>query len=172
MRRLSTTLGPAIFGGICWLASLAAAIDNPASALIDTEMQAALSEKNLPPPPRAEDSEFLRRIYLDVLGRIPTSAEAAQYLSDSSADKHHRLINKLLAHEEMPAYWRTVFDEWFNGAVGERDFGRDGFLANLEDAIKSSKPWNLIAREMRAPELNHEKQRLSAYLLAIRVREG
>jgi hypothetical protein len=172
MRRISKTLGAAIIGGMCWLASLAASAANPASGLIDTEIQAALSAKELTPAPRAGDSELLRRIYLDVLGRIPTSSEAAQYLADSSADKHHRLIDALLAHDEMPAYWRTVFDEWFNSAVGERDFGRDGFLVYLEEAIKTNKPWDRLAHEMLVPDLKDEKQRPAAYFLAIRVRGG
>ena len=172
MHRISSTLGAAIIGGTCWLASLAASAANPASDLIDAQIQAALSAKELTPAPRAEDFELLRRSYLDVLGRIPTSAEAAQYLADSGADKHHRLIDALLAHEEMPAYWRTVLDGWFNGAVGERDFGREGFLVYLEEAIKSNKPWDRIAHEMLAPDLSDEKQRPAAYFLAIRVRGG
>ena len=172
MQRISKTLGAAIIGGMCWLASLAASAASPASGLIDVEIHAGLAAKGLTPAQRAEGSELLRRIYLDVLGRIPTSTEAAQYLADSSADKHHRLVDALLAHEEMPAYWRTVFDEWFNGSVGERDFGRDGFLVYLEEAIQTNKPWDRLAREMLDPDLKDERQRPAAYFLAIRVRGG
>ena len=121
---------------------------------------------------RATDAELVRRIYLDVLGRIPTADETARYLDDSLRDKHHRLIDKLLAHEEIPVYWRTVFDEWLNGQVLERDFGRDAFLAYLQQAIKTNQPWTTIAREMLVPDLTDERQRGAAYFLATRLRGG
>lgn len=156
---------------ICYFASPCRAA-HPVTQIIDTEINAALQKKKLTPSPRAEDAELLRRVYLDVLGRIPTADETARYLDDSAEDKHHRLIDALLAHEEMPAYWRTVFDDWFNGNLLGRDFGRDGFLDYLENALKTNKPWNNIAREMLAPDLKDENQRRAAYFLAVRVRGG
>ncbi|QDU96579.1 hypothetical protein Pla8534_44000 [Lignipirellula cremea] len=152
-------------------ASLCQAAD-PVSQFIDAEINAALQEKKLTPAPRAADAELLRRIYLDVLGRIPTADEATRYLDDASTDKHDRLIDELLAQEEMPAYWRTVLDEWLNGNQMGRDFGQDGFLTYLEDALKSSKPWDRIARELLTPDLKDENQRRAAYFLALRVRGG
>lgn len=145
---------------------------DPVSQIIDGEINASLQAKKLTPSPRADDAELLRRIYLDVLGRIPTADEAARHLDDAADDKHHRLIDELLAHEEMPAYWRTVLDDWFNGNILERDFGRDGFLDYLEDAVRTNKPWNRIAREMLTPDLKDENQRRAAYFLALRVRGG
>lgn len=155
----------------CAAASFAAAAD-PVSQIIDDEITASLQARKLASSPRAEEAELLRRIYLDVLGRIPTADEATRYLDDKSADKHHRLIDELLIHEEMPAYWRTVFDLWFNSSILERDFGRDGFLDYLQDALKTNKPWNRIAREMLVPDLKDEQQRRAAYFLAVRVRAG
>jgi hypothetical protein len=155
----------------CFGAAASFAAD-PVSQIIDHEINAALLAKDITPSPRAEDAELLRRIHLDVLGRIPTSDETARYLDDNHSDKHHRLIDQLLAHEEMPAHWRTVFDEWFNGNLLERDFGRDGFLDYLEDALKTNKPWNRLAREMLTPDLKDENQRRAAYFLAVRVRGG
>ncbi|MCA9222243.1 MAG: DUF1549 domain-containing protein [Planctomycetales bacterium] len=131
-----------------------------------------MRDKNLTPAPRAADAELLRRIYLDVLGRIPTADEANRYLDAPDAEKHHRLIDQLLDHEEMPAYWRTVFDDWLNGNQMGRDFGQDGFLAYLEDSLKSNKPWDRIARELLTPDLKDENQRRAAYFLALRVRGG
>ena len=156
---------------ICYFASPCRAA-HPVSQLIDTEINAALQEKKLTPAPRAEDAELLRRIYLDVLGRIPTTDEATRYLDDPDGDKHHRLIDELLSHEEMPAYWRTVLDEWLNGNQMGRDFGQDGFLIYLEDSLKSNKPWDRIARELLTPDLKGENQRRAAYFLALRVRGG
>lgn len=165
------TFGLPIFCLVFIAAPLCHAAD-PVSQIIDGEITASLQAKKLASSPRADDAELLRRIYLDVLGRIPTADEASRYLDDAAEDKHHRLIDELLAHEEMPAYWRTVFDDWFNGNQMGRDFGRDGFLDYLEDALKSNKPWNRIAREMLVPDLKDEQQRGAAYFLALRVRGG
>lgn len=155
----------------CVAASLCQAAD-PVSQLIDANINAALRDKNLTPVPRAADTELLRRIYLDLLGRIPTVDETTSYLDAPDTDKHYRLIDELLAHEEMPAYWRTVFDEWLNGNQMGREFGQDGFLTYLEDSLKSNKPWDRIARELLTPDLKDENQRRAAYFLALRVRGG
>jgi hypothetical protein len=143
---------------------------HPVGAIIDSEILAALQTKNIAPSPQADDIELLRRIYLDVMGRIPTAEETLKYLGNQQTDKHHRLIDELLTHEEMPVYWRTVLDDWFNGGILERDFGRDGFLDYLQDALKSNKPWNQLAREMLAPNLKDESQRRAAYFLSVRAR--
>jgi hypothetical protein len=143
---------------------------DPVSQIIDDEINAALRATDITPSPRAEVAELLRRVYLDVIGRIPTPDETARYLDDTNPNKLHRLIDQLLAHEEMPVYWRTVLDDWFNGNILERDFGRDGFLDYLADSLKTNRPWNVIAREMLTPDLKDENQRRAAYFLALRVR--
>ena len=112
----------------------------------------------------------MRRISLDVLGRIPTTEETATYLDDSREDKQDRLIDELLAHEEMPAYWSTVLDEWFNGDILERGFGQEGFLDYLEEALRTNKPWNQIARQILLPNVMDPDQRRAAYFLAVRNR--
>ena len=51
--------------------------------------------------PPADDAEYLRRVYLDLVGKIPTAAEARDFLDDSSPDKRSRLVEDLL---DSPAY--------------------------------------------------------------------
>lgn len=153
----------------CWALRVAAEDRGP-SQRIDTEINAALAAKQLSPAQRADQAELLRRIYLDVLGRIPTRSEAEAYLKEPGDDKHHKLIDALLTHEEMPTYWAAVFDEWLCGSALERDFGRDAFLLYLEDNLRRSRPWNEIAGELIAPDVNVEQQRPAAYFLAIRLR--
>lgn len=143
-----------------------------ASRLIDDQIVQSLKSKKITPAARAEHVDLVRRIYLDVLGRIPTSGEAQAYLSDPAKDKHHRLIDALLAHEEMPVYWATVFDDWLCGSALERDFGRDGFRNYLEASLRANRPWHEWAREMLAPDLADERQRGAAYFLAVRIRSG
>src|SRR5262245_35717564 len=58
---------------------------------------------------RCSDAEFLRRIYLDLTGTIPTSAEARAFLADKAADKRAKLIDRLLASPEHARHLATVF---------------------------------------------------------------
>ncbi|MDA1163082.1 MAG: DUF1553 domain-containing protein [Planctomycetota bacterium] len=53
----------------------------------------------------ASDSEFLRRVYFDTIGTLPTSEEARRYLADASTDKRDQLIEELLNRDEYVDYW-------------------------------------------------------------------
>ena len=98
------------------------------SKTIDARIAAAHKTAGITPVPRAEPHELLRRIYLDVLGRIPTPEEATAYLKDPDPAKHHKLIDELLTHLEMPVYWRGVFHYWLNGTLDEKRPGEAEFL--------------------------------------------
>jgi hypothetical protein len=145
---------------------------SPVSQIIDEEIGAALRAKQIAPATAADDVELLRRVYLDVLGRVPTRDEALAYLNDSASDRPHRLIEQLLKHEEMPAYWSLVLDDWLNSSALEREFGRDGFLEYLREALAANKPWNQLARELLAADPKNENERAAAYFLAVRLRSG
>lgn len=141
---------------------------------IDAEIAAFLEHKGLLPSPRAADAEILRRLYLDLLGRIPTVPEAEAYLADAAPDKHHALIDRLLVHPEMPAHWKRVVNHWLNGHQ-PRD-GRppyfDEFLAYLERSLAANKPWDRLARELLLPLADDAEQRGASYFLASRMANG
>src|SRR5688500_15753154 len=56
-----------------------------------------------------DDAGFLRRIYLDLAGRIPTAEEARAFLSDNAADKRAKLIDQLLASPDYPRRMQQLF---------------------------------------------------------------
>ena len=57
------------------------------TAVIDRALEAAWSRDGVTPAPPADDSEFLRRVYLDLIGKIPAVSELQEFLADRSADK-------------------------------------------------------------------------------------
>jgi hypothetical protein len=67
------------------------------TSIIDSRLAASFRETRVLPGPRADDPEFLRRIYLDLVGRIPTVYEARRFLDDERTDKRLRLVESLLA---------------------------------------------------------------------------
>src|SRR4051794_25702330 len=65
------------------------------AARIDQHISAGWQSAKVEPAPRSDDAEFLRRITIDLAGRIPTVAEVRAFLSDPAPDKRERLIAKL-----------------------------------------------------------------------------
>jgi hypothetical protein len=91
--------------------------DAEVSAAIDREVLARLQQEGIVPAPRADDAEFLRRVTLDLAGRIPTLAEA--FFADDSPDKRTRRIDVLLSDREMPYYW--LFSTNFSAKSSTRE---------------------------------------------------
>lgn len=72
---------------------------------IDDLVLEKLQSLNLPPSPRSSDEEFLRRVYLDTIGVLPTAEEARDFLANQSAGKRDDLIQALLKRPEFVDYW-------------------------------------------------------------------
>src|SRR5262245_58679861 len=91
----------------------AAAADAPELARkIDQAIQQRLDETKVPASPRADDAEFLRRVYLDITGRIPTYDQTVAFLDSKEPDKRAKLIDELLARNDygwnFGNYWREL----------------------------------------------------------------
>jgi hypothetical protein len=76
---------------------------------IDQHVAKRWSETKTEPAARADDAEFLRRIYLDLAGRIPTVQETRTFLEDKHADKRTQLVEKLLASPRYAAHFTNVW---------------------------------------------------------------
>lgn len=76
---------------------------------IDKMLKKNRDSKNIQPSERSGDEEFLRRVYLDLTGRIPSAEEVRSFLDDSSNDKRKKKIDELLASEEYGDYMADVW---------------------------------------------------------------
>lgn len=126
--------------------------DAKVSAASDAEILAVLKENKIAPARMSSDSELVRRVYLDLLGRIPTAEETTAYLDDKAPDKHRRLVESLLSHWEMPSAWSDVLHVWLNGRSPEPGFGYKEFREYLRSSLAGNKPWDRICRELLLPE--------------------
>jgi len=86
--------------------------DFPANNPIDEFVETKLRKVNIAPSELCSDEEFLRRVYLDVIGTLPTADEARTFLADTQPGKRGRLIDDLLDRAEYSMYWATKFDDW------------------------------------------------------------
>jgi hypothetical protein len=77
----------------------------PRKNFIDEHVWAKLKRLGITPSEPASDATFLRRAYLDVIGRLPTAAEARAFLADSAPDQRERLVDRLLERPEYADHW-------------------------------------------------------------------
>ncbi len=78
---------------------------------IDREVFAKLKKLNIVPSDLSTDSEFLRRVYIDTIGRVPTPDEARAFLANTDPDKRTKKIDELLSDPMHAALWATKFSD-------------------------------------------------------------
>jgi hypothetical protein len=134
-------------------APLAATHDaRPELALtIDAALEQAWTDAGISPADEIGDDVFVRRVYLDLAGRIPSTDERAAFLNDPSSDRRQALLTTLLASEDHALHMADVFDVLLMGrASGRRTRERHehGWRAWLENAFRDNRPWNEMAETM------------------------
>ncbi len=113
----------------------------------------------------ADDAEFLRRVFLDLCGRIPSTAEAREFLINSAADKREKLIDRLLMSVEFP----RRMTEQMHVMLMERRGEHPEWLTYLRSSFEQNKPWDVMAREMISPDPKSEQTRAAAFFLSKRL---
>ncbi len=160
---LSPTLRPLTFLGLLLVPGLAVA-ETPLRQRIDQAIAAALPNQTVVGP--SSDSEFLRRIYLDLVGTIPTTAEARAFLNDRTPDKRTRLIDRLLASPEHARYFATVFDVMLMERRPAKNGNQAQWSEALREAFAANKPWDVLAREVLSNDGSDPKTRgLARFIL-------
>ena len=71
--------------------------EEPLRQTIDARIKAVWNREKIQPSARADDASFMRRVYLDFIGRNPTPDEVTAFVLDSSVDKRNAVIQRLLA---------------------------------------------------------------------------
>jgi len=136
-----------------WLGPLARAAPEVAAAAdeIDALLARDWAANNLTPNAPADDNVFVRRIYLDVVGRIPTTREAEEFLASSEEGRRAALIDKLLDSE---GYVQNYFHYWADVLRVQSKGQRTGpaYVHFIKDALRSNKPYDVFVREMIAGE--------------------
>jgi hypothetical protein len=126
-------------------AALSADEREPLRARID---RAVDSSPIAPAAPPADDAAFLRRVALDLTGRIPPAEEARGFLADRSADKRARLVDRLLASPEFPRHMAVVIDLWLMERRPDRHVKTDEWRAWLAAFVASGRPFTELARDV------------------------
>jgi hypothetical protein len=115
--------------------------------------------------PLAGDAEFLRRIYLDLAGCIPTAAQARAFLQDPAADKRARLIDQLLASPAYARHMQQVFDALLMERRPAKNVPAAQWQEYLYRSFASNKPYDLLVRELLSADGADPKSRPAARFL-------
>jgi hypothetical protein len=134
------------------LAAAASAGDSrDLTAKIDHHIEAAWKANGAMPAARADDAEFLRRIYLDLAGRIPTVYELRRFLDDKSSDKRAKEIDKLLDGPGFVQHFATIYRrEWLPQTLTNPQlqfFGMQ-FEIFMRKQLKSGRRYDQIVRDL------------------------
>ena len=125
----------------------------PASNFIDGLVLAKLKKLNIAPSELSDDAEYLRRVYIDVIGTLPTAAEARRFLTDKAPDKRTRLVDELLERPEFADYqalqWADVLRIDRQALGHKRAYG---YYRWLQSSFAQNKPFDKLARELITAE--------------------
>lgn len=121
------------------------------AARIDAYMARRWAEEKVEPAAPATDAEFLRRVYLDLIGRIPTVSEARTFLDDSTADKRSRLVDQLLRSPGFASHFANVYRALLLPEADTTLVGRfltPGMEAWLREQLAAEVPYDQLTRTL------------------------
>ena len=160
-RFLSIAL-PLLFA-VSWVPATTAAESEPAAnsygfpqvEQINSYISRGWLENELTPSKPATDGEWCRRVYLDVIGRIPSVSELDWFLKNRSENKKAELLSKLLGDEYVEEYanhWTTIWTNILIGRTGGTDddalTSRPGMKQYLRRSLQQNKPYDQMVYEL------------------------
>jgi hypothetical protein len=124
--------------GVAALLCIAAAVTS-----LDARVRSTWRGAHVTPAPAASSAEFLRRVTLDLVGRVPTRSEVAEYRGDKAA-----LVDRLLSSPGYAEHWADVYEELLLGRARLGGAGREPARAFLVDAFAKNLPLDEMARRI------------------------
>ncbi|MEZ6132994.1 MAG: DUF1549 and DUF1553 domain-containing protein [Planctomycetaceae bacterium] len=127
------------------------------AAAIDDLFMATWKTENVVAAAPASDAEFLRRLHLDLGGRIPAISDVRDFLADTDPEKRQQAVDRLL---DSPAFVRHFTIVWRNALIPQANSEPQlrslipGFEAWLWQHLSTNRPYDQIVRDMITTELN------------------
>ena len=133
-------------------APLGAPVDKlpPVRNFIDDLVFNKLKQLGLPPSDIADDNTYLRRVTIDIAGRLPTPAETQAFVSDGNVKKREAAIDRLLASEEYADYFAGKWSALLRNKRSDPKDARGNFAFHqwIRDSIYDNKRYDQFVREV------------------------
>jgi hypothetical protein len=119
----------------------------------------------------ADDAEWLRRVYLDVVGHIPPMETAKEFIASKDPAKRSKIVDQLLDDPDYVRNWTTI---WTNNSIGrgfrnrgDRDeVSRLGMDKFYREVFARNRPWNEVVKDIVTAEGNFEENGAVNFILA------
>ena len=116
---------------------------------IDSALGEAWRKAGLTPAPRADDATFVRRVYVDLVGTIPTPEAASAFVASTQPDKRQKLVDALLASPQYAEHWTNYWDDVLMGReVKDPAVDRVAFRYWLRARFEANAPWDRIVADL------------------------
>jgi hypothetical protein len=138
---------------------------------IDERIRQGWTDNEIEPSKVSDDEEWIRRLYLDVVGHVPPVEMVEKFLEDKDPAKRTKLIDQLL---DDPAYVRNWTTIWTNLSVGRGNprrgirvfYSRRGLEKFFRESFSRNRPWNEVVYDLVSGEGHFERNGAVNYLLA------
>jgi hypothetical protein len=147
--------------------------DRSIEQAIDHYIDAKLKEDGITPAARADDAAIIRRLTLDLNGRVPTVQEMEDYLQSSDADKKIKLVDRLLSSPASPRHGAQTYFAFMQYSDGQRRKADKGnpLYDYLLTSLAENRPWDQMFREMMLPDEKDAKMQGASDFLKTRVKD-
>src|ERR1051326_512856 len=130
-----------------------AAANVPRKNFIDDAIFGRMAAAGIRSAPLASDVEFLRRVTLDLTGRIPSGADVVTFMFDPNPSKRDAKVDALIGSPEFVDKWTMFLGDLYknnavNNNINRAVTGRDAFYLYLKDSVSTNKPYDQLAREL------------------------
>lgn len=132
---------------------------------IDAFIASKAAAEKQPVSAPATDAEFLRRVWLDFDGSIPSAEQARAFFADKSPDKRTKLIDQLIAGQRFAERMADAFDVM----LMERRGDNADWHAWLVEAFTTNRPWDAMVRDMLAPDFKDAVQARAGWFMTRRL---
>jgi len=129
---------------------------------LSTDWEAA----GITPSARAADDVWLRRVMLDLTGRIPTVPEVTAFLADAAPDKRRVLVDQLLDNGEYVHHMTTVWSNLLIGRSPQPAVDKVAFQTYLRRNFAANRAWNTMVAELVSAEGTTRDNGATNYLVA------
>ncbi|MEZ6105138.1 MAG: DUF1549 domain-containing protein [Pirellulaceae bacterium] len=140
--------------------------DSDASAIIDQLLAESWQRDEIVPADLIDDPQWVRRVYLDLLGRVPTVAERDAFLSNPDEARRAQLVDQLLSDPQHARYFAEILDTVFLGrSRRSRERREQGWIEFLERSVRDNRPWNEVVRAIVVARPEQATDRGAAWYL-------
>lgn len=121
--------------------------------VIDKHLFEVWRQNNVTPANRTNDFEFIRRVTVDLTGRIPKAERVQAFVADVDANKRTKLVEELLASPEWVDKWTMFFGDLLKNTLRTTQVvryadGRNAFHRWIRESMEQNKPYDKIASEL------------------------